>query len=84
MPYAIERGVRSYRDHDTPAEYASDADEEQAAFNDARDAAFTASEELHGLVDDLYEAHGIPAADMAALRDKIVALVGEAKRLLGE
>ena len=46
MPYAIERGVRSYRDHDTPAEYASGADEERAAFNDARDAAFTASERV--------------------------------------
>ena len=82
MPYTTERGVTSYSDHDTPPEYATSADEERAAYNDAHDDAFRAVEELYGLVDDLIEpTKNATAAAMGQLRDKIIALAADAKKL---
>ena len=69
MPYRTERNVTTYHDRDTPSEYATGRDEDAARFNDARDRAAAASEDVATLLDALY-GEPIPdkAAEMARLR----------------
>jgi hypothetical protein len=82
MPYTTERGVTSYSDRDTPLEYASGQDEDAARFNDARDRAFAATEDLSGLLDNLY-GDPIPskAGEMVEIADAIDALLARARLL---
>ena len=86
MPYTTERGVTSYRDNWTAPEYATGADEERAAYNNAQDAAYAAAESLYGLLDNLYD----PPADvidgraaLEAMAAKLNDMGNECRRLLG-
>lgn len=87
MPYSTERGVRSYSDNDTPAEFASGADEDRARYNEAQNDACKAADKLIDLLADLYEP---PAGDLCSahvtldrMASQLLALVAEAERLLG-
>lgn len=65
MTYTTKRGVTTYSDRDTPAEYVSSADEERDAYNKAQDLAAAAAENLCCVLDALYEP---PAGDMNSMR----------------
>lgn len=81
MPYTTHHdGVTTYNDRDTAPEFASDADEERAAYDHAVEIAFSAAEDLAGLIDGFFAAATSSAA-MRALGDKISALVAEVEAL---
>lgn len=81
MPYTThDDGIRTFSDHDTPPEFATDADEERAAYDHAVEIAFSAAEDLAGLIDG-FSAAATSSAAMRALGDKISALVAEVEAL---
>lgn len=82
MPYITERGVASYSDRDTPAEFASGQDEDAAQFNDARDRAFAAADNIGGFLDNLYE-DPIPgkAGEMIEIADALDTLLARVRSL---
>lgn len=75
MPYATERGVRSYSDHDTPPEFATSADEDRAAYNAARDEAFATAETVCSLLDEAWEPPACSAAAMQAIADGLASIL---------
>lgn len=84
MPYMTERGVRSYSDHGTPAEFATGQDEDASRFNDARDRAFNAAERIYGPLDELYGAPiAAKAGEMAEIADALDAVLARVLRLSG-
>lgn len=82
MPYTTERGVRIYHDHDTPPEFASAADEDRHIYNEERDRAFNAAEELAGLLDRVYGEQACDVGKMRDLADAVCFLLGAVKTSL--
>jgi hypothetical protein len=66
-----------------PPEYATGADEDRATYNTAHDEAYTAAEDLLGLIDDMVEPCVSPQ-QMIAINRAIAALVEEVKRISGK
>jgi hypothetical protein len=82
MPYAIQNGVRTYSDHDTPPEFASAADEERYAYNEAQATAFRAAEEIAALIDKAHGENLCTSQDMGALAIALLDIKTRAKALL--
>lgn len=82
MPYTVERGVRSFNDHDTPPEFASGTDEDAAAFNQARDEAFQTAEAIFEHLNDLYSpTRPTKRAEMAKVAEDLEALLARIKAI---
>jgi hypothetical protein len=82
MSYSTERGVTSYADRDTPAEFATGQDEDAAAFNGARDRAFAFSEEIATALDAIY-GEPIPSkrGEMAEIADGLAVIAARVAKL---